>query len=61
MEKTLPRFVRHTNAGGTHITFVTVTHDGKVLEMTMWDLVNKHGYEKVLQMREQYPEIEVGE
>lgn len=60
MNKIIPRFERHNGPGGPRVTFVTVTPDGKEQELTLWDLLNKHGAEKVLQMREQYPEIEVG-
>lgn len=61
MDKIVPRFVRHKGAGGSRVTFVTMTSDGEKLELSMWDLLNKHGAEKVLQMREQYPEVEVDE
>jgi hypothetical protein len=60
MDKVVPRFVRHNGAGGPRVTFVTMTHDGKKQELSMWDLLNKHGAEEVLRMRERYPEIEVG-
>jgi hypothetical protein len=53
-----PRFVRRNGPGGPRITFVTITSDGREQELTMWDLLNKHGAERVLQMREQYPEVE---
>lgn len=56
MEKT-PRFVRREGLGGPRVTFVTVDRDGSEREMTLWDLLNKYGAEKVLQMREQYPEV----
>jgi hypothetical protein len=58
MERTVPRFVRHNGAGGSRVTFVTVTCDGREQELTLWDLLNKHGAEEVLKMREQYPEVE---
>lgn len=56
----VPRFVRHNGPGGPRVTFVTVDRDGRERELTLWDLVNKHGAEKVLRMREEYPEVEVG-
>ena len=57
MEKTVPRFVRH-NGPSPRVTFVTVDRDGKKLELSMWDLVNSHGAEEILRMRERYPEVE---
>lgn len=60
MDKAIPRFERRVNSGGSvQIRFVTLTHDGKLVRMTLWDLVNKHGADEVLRMRERYPEIEV--
>jgi hypothetical protein len=58
MDKMVPCFVRHNGAGGPYVTFVTMTHDGKKKELSMWDLLNKHGADEVLRMRERYPEIE---
>lgn len=60
MEKSVPRFVRRRGPGGPRVTFVTVTRDGKEEELTLWDLVNRHGAEGVLRLRKQYPEIEDG-
>jgi hypothetical protein len=61
MEKTVPRFVRHNGVGGPRVTFITLTYDGKLKELNMWEMVDKYGADGVLKMRAQYPEFEVEE
>ena len=61
MEKTVPRFVRHKNVGGPRVTFITMTNDGQLKELNMWEMVDKYGAEGVLKMRTLYPEFKVEE
>jgi len=59
MNKPIPRFVRRRNPNGDKVTFVTATRDGKKQELSLWDLINKYGADKVLEMREQFPEEDI--
>ena len=51
-------FVYKITSTGKKIKFITKTTNGKVIEMEMWEMVNRYGPEKVLQMRIDLPEIE---
>jgi len=57
MEK-VPRFVRRNGPNGPSIVLVTKTPDGANKEFSMWELINKYGADKVLQMRQEFPETE---
>ncbi|MFA5049160.1 MAG: hypothetical protein WC516_09110 [Patescibacteria group bacterium] len=56
--KKIPCFVCKTTSIGKKIKYRTRTSDGKLVELELWDLVNKYGADRVLQMREEFPEIE---
>lgn len=56
MEK--PHFVRKNGPAGPKVVFVTTTTDGKRKEFSVWELVEKYGTDKVLQMRQEFPETE---
>lgn len=53
-----PYFLCKKTSVGKTVKFITKKSDGTVVEMEVWELVNKFGPEKVLQMRENLPEIE---
>lgn len=61
--KEFPYFVSSRPACGNvrKIKFRTKTDDGEIVELEMWDLLNKFGADRVLQMRKELPEIEEGD
>ena len=59
METKGPRFVKHVSSGpNPYLTFITTMPDGVEKEFSMWDLLNKYGPNRVLEMRSEFPEVE---
>lgn len=58
--KEFPYFVSSRPAYGNvrKIKLRTKADDGEIVELEMWDLLNKFGADRVLQMRRELPEIE---
>jgi hypothetical protein len=58
--ESIPRFVRRGGkcGAGTTVVFLTKSSDGRDKEISMWELVDKYGADKVIQMRREFPETE---
>lgn len=57
MEEKKPHFVCYVRANVNRVTFVTFDIYGNKQEISLWDLMNLHGSDKVLEMKKIYPEI----
>lgn len=58
MDKKFPCFISRKTAVGKKVKYRTKTIGGDVIEINFWELIEKYGADKVLQMREELPEYE---
>ena len=58
MDKKFPCFISRQTPVGKKVKYRTKTINGKIIEINFWELIEKYGADKVLQMRTDLPEYE---
>lgn len=58
MVEKIPCFISRNTQVGKKLKYRMKTASGEVVDLEMWDLINKFGADTVLQMRRELPEFE---
>lgn len=58
MEEKIPCFISRSTQVGKKLKYRMKIVTGEVVDLEMWDLINKFGADVVLQMRKELPEFE---